>query len=83
MLVEALVAHPALEALGEGVLRRLARGNVAPADPRGLGEAEDCRQGELRAVVKMTALIARRGRPEVIVSEERVPVLLKPVPSMR
>ncbi len=51
MLVEAFVPHPPLEALGEGVLGRLARRDVAPVEPGRLGEGQDRRGGELRAVV--------------------------------
>lgn len=51
MFVEALVAHPALEALGEGVLCRFARGDVAPVEPGRLREAEDGGRGEFGAIV--------------------------------
>jgi hypothetical protein len=51
VLVEAFVAHPALEALGEGVLRRLAGRDVAPVPFALLGELQDGRRRELGPVV--------------------------------
>ena len=50
-LVEQLVPQPAIEALGEGILDRLARSDVVPVDPLPVGEAEDGVRGELGAVV--------------------------------
>jgi hypothetical protein len=51
MLVEAFVPHSPLETLGEGVLGRLARGDVAPVEPGRLGEGQNRRGGELGAIV--------------------------------
>jgi hypothetical protein len=51
MLVETFVAHPPLEALGEGVLGWLARRDIAPVEPGRLGEGHDRRRRELGAVV--------------------------------
>jgi len=43
---------PPLEALREGVLRGLARRNVAPIELGGLGEGEDCGGRELGLVAR-------------------------------
>lgn len=40
-LVEQFVPQPAVEALDEGILDRLARGNVVPVDPHPVSEAQD------------------------------------------
>ena len=52
VLVVARVAHPSLEALGEGVLHRLAWSDLAPVDPGRLRKSEDGRRGELRSVAR-------------------------------
>lgn len=38
-LVEQFVPQPAVEALDEGILDRLARGNLVPVDPHPVSEA--------------------------------------------
>ena len=50
-LVEQLVAQPAVEALDEAVLLRLAGRDVVPADAGLVGPGEDGVGGQLRAVV--------------------------------
>ena len=50
-LVQELVAQPAVEALDEGILLRLAGRDVVPFDPRLLRPAQDRHAGELGAVV--------------------------------
>jgi hypothetical protein len=56
MLVEAFVPHPPLKALGEGVLGRLTRCDVAPVELRRLGEGQDRRGGELGAIVNRAGI---------------------------
>ena len=51
VLIEAFIAQPAVEALHEGILDRLAGGDVMPFDSGVLGKAQDCPAHELRAVV--------------------------------
>src|SRR5947199_2010382 len=50
-LVEQLVAELAVEALDEGVLRRLAWGDVVPIDAGLLAPAQDRSAGQLGAIV--------------------------------
>ena len=52
VLVQAFVAQPAVEALDEDVLHRLARRDVVPLDPGILGEAQDGPADQLCAVVR-------------------------------
>src|ERR1700754_1331925 len=51
MLVEALVAQPADEALGKSVLHRFARGDVMPVDTALLLPGEDRVRSQLGAVI--------------------------------
>ena len=51
LLVQALVAQPAVEALDEAVLLRFARGDLAPSEAGAIGPFEDGAAGHLGAVV--------------------------------
>ena len=57
VLVEALVAQPAVEALDERVLHRLARLDVMPADAVGR-PPEHCHAGEFGSAVRGEAVMA-------------------------
>lgn len=50
-LVQQLIPQPAVEALDEGILRRLARRDVMPVDPGGISPSQDGVAGEFGAVV--------------------------------
>ena len=64
VLVQALVAKPAVEALDEGVLDRLAWRDVMPMDPRRIREGEDGVGGELRPVARQEGgNLSRRAEP--------------------
>jgi hypothetical protein len=50
--VQQIVAQPAIETLDEGVLYRLARGNVVPGDLLPIRPGRDCGRGQLGAIVR-------------------------------
>ena len=67
--VQAFVPEPAVEAFDEGVLGRLAGGDVVPFDPPVLAPAQDRRRGQLGAIVAdhhrgFAAAHAADGRPK-------------------
>ena len=63
-LVEEFVPQPSVEALDEGILDRLARGDVVPVDPGAVGEAQDGVRGELVPL----SLTIMPGLPRVAMS---------------
>lgn len=61
IFVETFVAQPSIEALDEGVLGGLTRGNVVPFDTTVLGPFEDGMAGHFGSVVRDDRLWAAAG----------------------